>query len=121
MRNDYHEHYPRLTNYGLMQNVDHIYSPKKRYYAAKQLYRFVRPGARRISSSVDSSNLIVSTFYDGTRGELILVGVKQGGPDSVEIHLSGSDQMPSRWDLYQTTLLLNCVKTDEINGKNDMV
>ena len=42
---NYHEHYPRLTFYGLMKNTDHIYAPKKRYYASKQLYRFVRPGS----------------------------------------------------------------------------
>jgi O-glycosyl hydrolase len=118
---NYHEHYPRLTYYGLVQNADHIYSPKKRYYAAKQLYHFVRPGARRIASSGDSSNLLVSAFYDGARGEVILVGVKQGGPDRVEVHLAGSDEMPTRWELYQTTPQLNCVKTEEVGSKEGIV
>ncbi len=29
-----HEHYPRLTFYGLVHNMDHLYRPKKRYFAA---------------------------------------------------------------------------------------
>jgi len=115
---NYHEHYPRFTYYGLMQNADHVYSPKKRYYAAKQLYHFVRPGARRVASSGDSSNLLLSAFYDGARGEVILVGVKKGGPDRVEIHLTGSDGMPAQWELYQTTRQLNCVKTDEVSVRD---
>jgi hypothetical protein len=49
---------------------------------------------------------------------VILVGVKQGGPDRVEIHLGGSDEMPTHWDLYQTTPQLNCVKTEEVGGKD---
>ncbi|MGI9071568.1 MAG: hypothetical protein ACR2JB_09710 [Bryobacteraceae bacterium] len=118
---NYHEHYPRFTYYGLMQNADHVYSPKKRYYAAKQLYHFVRPGARRIASSTDSSNLLLSAFYDGARGEVVLVGVKQGGPNRAEIHLTGLDRLPARWDLYQTTQQLNCVKTDEIGVKDGVV
>jgi hypothetical protein len=113
---NYHEHYPRLTFYGLMQNADHVYSPKKRYYAAKQLYHFVRHGAQRVASSADSNNLLVSAFYDGARGEVVLVGLKQGGPDRVEIRLTGSDGMPPHWDLYQTTRRLNCAKTDEVRG-----
>jgi hypothetical protein len=115
---NYHEHYPRLTYYGLMQNADHVYSPKKRYYAAKQLYHFVRPGARRVASSVGSSNMLVSAFYDGARGEVILVGVKQGGPDRVQIQVTGSDRLPAHWNLYQTTRQLNCVKTGEITRKD---
>ncbi len=73
---NYHEHYPRLSYYGLMQNSDHIYTPKKRYYAAKQLYHFVRPGARRVEASSDSPALLVSGFYDGASGSVVLVGLK---------------------------------------------
>jgi hypothetical protein len=115
---NYHEHYPRMTYYGLIQNADHIYSPKKRYYAAKQLYHFVRPGARRIGSSTDSDDLLVSSFYDAAQDSLILVGVKQSGPSEVEIRTSGSEGAPRFWEVYQTTRTLNCAKSDTIMVKN---
>jgi hypothetical protein len=51
---NYHEHYPRLTFYGLVQNTDHIYAPKKRYFAAMQLYHFVRPGSQRIAATSEA-------------------------------------------------------------------
>lgn len=112
---NYHEHYPRFTYYGLVQNADHIYTPKKRYYAAKQLYHFVKPGARRVEASSDSPAVLVSAFYDGANGSVVLVGLKQGGPDKVEIKLSGLDNLPSHWDLYQTTRAIDCAKTDSVS------
>jgi len=111
---NYHEHYPRLTFYGLMQNVDHIYSPKKRYYAAKQLYHFVRPASQRIAAESNSPNLIVSAFRNGARNELILVGVKKGPPDHVRVGLPGGQPLPATWDLYETTRHLDCVKVDTL-------
>ena len=111
---NYHEHYPRLTFYGLVQNSDHIYAPKKRYYAAKQLYHFVRPGAQRVQAdTTDSRTVITSAFYDGARREFVLVGLKQGGPDSVEIQFGGDEPVPARMEVYQTTRSLDCIKTDE--------
>jgi hypothetical protein len=62
--------------------------------------------------------MLVSAFYDGARGEVILVGVKQGGPGRVQIQVTGSDRLPAHWNLYQTTRQLNCVKTDEITRKD---
>ena len=60
----------------------------------------------------------MSSFYDGARDTVILVGVKQGGPSQVELRLSGLDRLPSAWELYQTTRVLNCAKSDTIIPKN---
>jgi len=111
---NYHEHYPRLTFYGLIKNTDHIYSPKKRYYAAKQLYRFVRPGSRRIGATTDAATLLVSAFHDGATNSLIIVGAKQGGPTRVELALSQARSMPAVWALYESTPTLNCVKVNDV-------
>ena len=45
---DYEECARRLTFYGLFRSADHIYAPRKRYYATRQLYHFVPPGSQRI-------------------------------------------------------------------------
>lgn len=111
---NYHEHYPRLTFYGLVRNSDHIYAPKKRYYAAKQLYHFVRAGAQRIGAATSDSSVLVSAYRDGQRNRFVVVGLKKGGPRRIQIALSGAEPMPSTWVLYQTTRTLDCRKTDTV-------
>lgn len=117
---NYHEHYPRLTFYGLVANADHIYSPKKRYFAAKQLYHFVRPGSQRIGAASDAQGLLVSAFRDGAKNSLTLVGVKMGGPRRVQLAVP-VDTGGLRWSLYQTTRELNCARTDVLSVKNGLV
>jgi O-glycosyl hydrolase len=109
---NYHEHYPRMTYYGLVKNTDHIYTPKKRYYAAKQLYHFVRPGYQRIGVTADIPGLTIAGFRNGADGSVVLVGVKRGGPDELNVAVSGTPV--ASWDLYQTTREINCLKTDTI-------
>src|SRR5207245_11204959 len=100
---NYHEHYPRLTFYGLMKNTDHIYAPKKRYYAAKQLYHFVRPGSQRIAAATDTPGLLVSAFWNGARSSLIVVGAKQGPPAVIQLSLPHASVLPSTMALFETT------------------
>jgi hypothetical protein len=115
---NYHEHYPRLTFYGLVQNSDHIYAPKKRYYAAKQLYHFVRPGSQRIAASTEAPNLLVSAFRNPSKNSLVVVGAKQGGPNRVQIALSRAEPMPVAWELYETTRNVDCLKVDSLLVKD---
>ena len=111
---NYHEHYPRLTFYGLVKNTDHVYAPKKRYYAAKQLYHFVRPGSQRIAARTDAPVLLVAAFRNGATNSLIVVGAKQGGPHRLQIALPRAPAVPSAWELYATTPALDCSKLDTV-------
>jgi O-glycosyl hydrolase len=115
---NYQEHDARLTFYGLVQNADHIYSPKKRYYAAKQLYHFVRPGSVRIAAQTDAPSLTVSAFRNGSTNSLVVVGVKQGGPNRIQIALSGTDGAPAAWELYATTRTIDCQKLENVPVRN---
>jgi O-glycosyl hydrolase len=111
---NYHEHDRELTHYGLIRNDDQHYSPKKRYFAAKQLYHFVPPGAQRIAAATESEGLTVSAFHDGPTGRLIIVGAKEGGSNSVEITTGEGDSRT--WDVYLTTRDLNCVKAGVVHS-----
>lgn len=115
---NYQEHDARLTFYGLVQNADHIYVPKKRYYAAKQLYHFVRPGSVRIAAQADAPSLTVSAFRNGSTNSLVVVGVKQGGPNRIQIALSGTDGAPAAWELYATTRTIDCQKLENVPVRN---
>ena len=104
---NYHEHDQAMTYYGLLRNSDHHYAPKKRYYAAKQLFRFVRPGARRIEARSDTPGLTVSAFRGESPSSLVVVGVKEGGPDRVRVVLPAA-AAPTSWTLHATTATLDC-------------
>jgi hypothetical protein len=111
---NYHEHYPRLTYYGLIRNSDHVYTPKKRYYAAKQLYRFVHPGAQRIAVQAPQGQL-VSGFVNGDDGSVAVVGVQESGPERINIVLPAYNGMVQ---VYQTTRRLDCQKTATVPVSN---
>jgi O-glycosyl hydrolase len=106
---NFHEHDQRMRYYGLMRNTDHLYTPKKRYYAAKQLYRFVKPGAIRVgltAQMADPAKLTMAAFHNPD-GSTVIVGVKEGGPNRLEVL-----GLESKWDVYQTTRDLDCTRTD---------
>lgn len=108
----------RPSFYGLMRNDNHTYSPKKRYFAAKQLFRFVRPGSVRVAAATDSPQLMLAAFWDGSAGSMIIVGVKEGGRNHVQVRIPDSQLTPASWDLYQTTRTQDCRKTGSVSVVN---
>ncbi len=115
---DYEECARRLTFYGLFRSASHIYAPKKRYYATRQLYHFVAPGSRRIGVSADVPGLTLSAFHDGAAGALVLVGANEGGPDAFDIVLPPGAPSVDSWELYETTRQLDCARTGTIAAVN---
>ncbi|MFB3921530.1 MAG: hypothetical protein ACE145_07395 [Terriglobia bacterium] len=111
---DYEECAKRLCYYGLFRSASHVYSPKKSYYATRQIYHFVRPGSLRIAAQTDAPGMTVSAFCDPATNSLIIVGVKEGGPNRVEVVFPESGEGPTTWALYMTTPALDCAKADVI-------
>jgi hypothetical protein len=111
---DYEECARRLTFYGLFHSADHVYFPKKRYFATKQLYHFVRPGSRRIASSSEGEGLTISAFQDPAASSLVVVGVKEGGSNHIQVVLQGPTPTPDHLDLYLTSRSVNCLKQGSI-------
>jgi O-glycosyl hydrolase len=105
---DYEECAKRLCFYGLFRSASHIYSPKKSYYATRQLYHFVRPGWRRIAATTEVPGLTLSAFQGPSPDALVVVGVKEGGPNRFQVDLPQTGASPTSWDLYETTRELDC-------------
>ncbi len=114
---DYEECARRLTFYGLFSSANHVYSPKKRYYATRQLYHFVRPGSQRIAARTDVPGLTVSAFRDGSSNTLAIVGVKERGPGPILVSLPRTGPAPDSWEVYETSPTLDCVKVDTVITK----
>lgn len=51
-------------------------------------------------------------------GTLTIVGVKEGGPNRVQIRMPESKLTPAYWDIYQTTKTLDCRKTGQVSIVN---
>jgi len=111
---DYEECAKRLCYYGLFRSASHVYSPKKSYYATRQLYHFVRPGWRRIAATTGVPGLTLSGFQGPTADSLVIVGVKEGGPNRIRIELSRTATGPTSWELYETTRELDCQKVNTL-------
>jgi O-glycosyl hydrolase len=111
---DYEECARRMCFYGLFTSDDQVYAPKKRYYATRQLYHFVPPGSQRIAARTDAPGFTVSAFRNPTTHSTIIVGVKEGGPNRVQVVLPAGDETTTAWDLYETTRNVNCLKTETV-------
>ncbi|MEO8659536.1 MAG: hypothetical protein ABI693_13780 [Bryobacteraceae bacterium] len=118
---DYEECMKRHTYYGLFTSASHVYSPRKRYYATRQLYHFVAPGSRRIEAVTEAHGLTVSAFTDGDKGAITVVGVKEGGARRIRVSLPALAGTPDRWELYLTTKNLDCRKTGTFRASGGMV
>jgi O-glycosyl hydrolase len=117
---DYEECMRRLTYYGLFHSANQVYYPRKRYYAVRQLYHFVHPGATRISATTKEQKLTVTAF-ENAGNHLVIVGVKEGGLNHIQISLRGSAPMPDHFDLYLTSRTLDCVKQGTFSVRGNSV
>jgi O-glycosyl hydrolase len=118
---DYEECMRRHTFYGLFTSASHVYVPRKRYYAARQLFHFVAPGAERVGVSTEAKSLTLSAFRDGSAGTVSVVGVTQGGPDRVRLSVPLWKDMAAKWDLYLTTREHECRKVDSFDSRTGVV
>src|SRR5215831_16010840 len=118
---DYEECARRMTFYGLFSSANHIYSPKQRYYATRQLYHFVPPGSQRIAAQTTVPGLTTSAFRLGSSNTLVVVGVKEGGPPHIQIVLPKGGTFPESWELYETSPTVNCMKVDIVSMKEGIV
>ena len=67
------------TIYGLLRTGRRVHTPKKRYYATRQVHRFVLPGFERVEATCACSGLRVLAFADPQRTQLTLVGLNGPG------------------------------------------
>ncbi len=118
---DYEECAKRLCFYGLFRSASHVYSPKKSYYATRQLYHFVRPGWRRIAATTEAPGLTLSAFQGPSPDALMIIGVKEGGPSRFRIDMPQTGTGPASWDLYETTRELDCQRVRTLPAQGGQV
>jgi hypothetical protein len=84
----YEHHYPSLFSYWGILSYDpdsKIYSPRKHFYAIRQLSKYVKPGSYRIDATGGDSLNIVA-FHDTVNNKIIFSGLN---PKSRDVLLDG--------------------------------
>jgi len=113
---NYHDHDEAWTIYGLLRSGLRMFTPKKRYFAARQVYRYVRPGFQRVAVSLDVQDVKMLGFASPERTQVTLVGYN-ASPVTVYVNarLTGFDASltSGKVGYYRTTEHENCVKVEE--------
>lgn len=105
---NWHGHDDSWSIYGLLRTGSkRRYTPKKRYYAAKQIYRFVPPGSTRIETSSGRSDLLAAGFQT-PQGNLTLVGLNEKEPLLLEVAVGTINAAGKTLRLFLTSRTQNC-------------
>jgi hypothetical protein len=116
---NYHDHNEAWTIYGLLRNGLHTFTPKKRYYAAKQMYRFVRPGLRRVAVKSDSPDIRLLAFSDTSLEKFIVIGMNSGKEVFLSLGLRGFSPATQKGivRVYRTSESENCILAEHLPMK----
>jgi glucuronoarabinoxylan endo-1,4-beta-xylanase len=90
------------------------------YYSAKQIYRFIRPGAtvvRATSSDLTRVGPIAVTHPEQNYTTIVLINDSQ---NAETINLSGAG-LPSTWQVYQSTETLHCERIADLSSASFQV
>ena len=120
---NYHDHEQYWTIYGLIRTGLRAFTPKKRYYAQKQVFRFVRPGFVRLGVICDAPDLRVLAFSSQDRQQVTLVGINTGlAPLHLNVQLIGFpiELRQKQAAYYRTSETENChcIGRLPVNGGN---
>lgn len=75
---NYHDHDESWTIYGILRTGLRAFTPKKRYHALKQIYRFILPGFQRLSVENLPDGFKLLAFTSPERSRVTLVGMNPG-------------------------------------------
>jgi hypothetical protein len=108
---NYHDHNEAWTIYGLLRTGLRVHTPKKRYYASKQVYRYVLPGFERVAAESAFPELSLLAFASRDRSQLTLVGMNDSTRSFIlNVVLEGFAEkvMSGRVTYHRTTETENC-------------
>jgi hypothetical protein len=112
-----HDHDGAWTIYGLLRTGLRVYTPKKRFHAMKQVFRYVLPGFERIEVHSPSPDIRLLAFTDPERTRFTLVGMNLSGRNYfLNIQLEGLSEQVTGGKVvyYRTSETENCHRIEEI-------
>jgi hypothetical protein len=114
---NYHDHDEHWTIYGLLRTGLRAYTPKKRYHATKQVFRFVRPGFQRLQVEVSTPDVRALAFTNPDHTQVVVTGANLSSqPRHLNIGLNNFPETVARGKMayYRTSESENCHRIGEI-------
>jgi O-glycosyl hydrolase/ankyrin repeat protein len=92
--------------------------PTPKYYAAKQYYRWIRPGMVHLGTTSSLEDQVrVTTFRDPNSGAMTTVILNRDGDShDVTFNLSGITGLPGTYNVYRSTSTENAISLGTITG-----
>ena len=103
---NYHDHAQSFTYWGLLATLSN-YAPKKRYYGAKQVFAYVKPGSVRVQATSTQNGVTALAFVNDATGTVTIVGMNTNSGSQALTGSISNFSAPSSLTLYQTTSTLN--------------
>jgi len=116
---NYHDHDKAWTSYGLFRNSRNIFTPKKRFYVLKHIFKFILPGFQRLETITDFSGLKIQAYQSKDKDSFTLVGFNSS-LEGVWLNLKFTNFKINleelKMHLYRTTIDDNCVFVGDFDG-----
>lgn len=110
---NYHDHDGAWTIYGLLRNARRIFTPKKRYYSLKHVYKYVSTGFVRVETISDGKDVKILAFSNVDRTKITIVGMNMCAKDlNTTIWFDNFDTSIKfqKFSYYRTSEYENCFK-----------
>jgi len=137
---NFHEHDAEWASYGLLQ-TDHEhwqYKPKPRYFAAKQIHRFVRPGFQRVQLDglppdpkdvfaewhAPLAHLLLTAFASSDKRDFTIVGMSMIERDAelrIELKNLSTDALQKKVQYFRTRQGENCRRVSSVRIEGSTV
>jgi glucuronoarabinoxylan endo-1,4-beta-xylanase len=86
-----------------------------KFYAAKQFFRYIRPGAVSVDITADDQDILPLAFQHNGDKTLTLVLINKGTTDkTIKLNVSGSG--PTTYKSYRTSATEKCVDIGSVNS-----
>jgi glucuronoarabinoxylan endo-1,4-beta-xylanase len=94
------------------------YTITPKFYAAKQYFKFISPGSKRIEVAVNNANVLVSAYVNGANDSVTIVAINKGNnPVTTTFNLKNVDV--ALFKQYRTSASEKCAYIGEIAVANN--
>ncbi|MFO7670718.1 MAG: T9SS type A sorting domain-containing protein [Bacteroidales bacterium] len=100
-------------SFGDMQMTRNI--PNSTFYACKNYFRYIRPGALRIGTHSNHPDVLATAFEHHEDGTFTVVLINKGN-NPVSVDLSGNN-LPNHFSSFRTTEFENCLEVNPLEGE----
>jgi glucuronoarabinoxylan endo-1,4-beta-xylanase len=94
------------------------YAVTPKFYAAKQYFKFISSGLRRIGAVANNPNILASAYMNETNGKVTIVAINKG-QNSITTTFSLRNAVTASFKQYRTSISENCAYIGEIAVSNN--